>query len=762
MTKAKKLTKPQIQALHIICARNLATFPAIAAELSKQIGVSQVSLTMAEAGYYPLGVCWTFPERDATGAVIGLSTRTMDGKKFMIAGSKHGLFFMVNTESEEEIERRDWKRTDVDHPCPKCDKPDGCLYPEGEYKNPAAVICRVKSEGAVKEMKFGHLHILDAVRNRARTMNRSLLRPTNHPYLIVEGNSDMCAAFDLGFVAVGRPNDKAQLGMLQTLVAGKSVCIIGENDKVDPKTGKQAGVDGMEKTFAKLHGSCPTCIKLLPIPEVKDLRQWKQAGLTQEILLQYINSGETCLDPDIFSSDDPAGINDEWLRREKTIDGVLTLRMYQGDMVEFNGHRYETISKPVFHGQVLEFLRGKSFVDDKGEVKPCKCTERRIRDVAYICCGRCPVTARPPVWLDDGDHPDPARLIIFQNGILNVDDYIAGKINLMNPDPRLFAFNVMPYDFDENAESARIDDFHADVLSGDPDKIRLMDQWHGYTLIPDMSHEKLMMFVGLSRGGKGVCIDIMSAMLGGRVNCSNTSFRHMNDRFPFDVLQGKLAAFVSEAKISKPKDIEEVLGELLRVVGRDTVEIRRKYKDTLGFESLFCRFTLAMNALPAFVDNSLSLENRTCLLNFNNTYAGQEDTTLKTILPAEAASGKLINRALRGLVDLHKNGFVTPAESADAMKTFRALISPLVAFSERVLADDPTGFVDAGQLYLMWQWWCKREGHSCTRKNTFVSELVATRPTSKIIWAGERDNADQAVAGVAVTQWATDKFLKGE
>jgi len=755
MAKAKKLTKPQIQKLHVICARNLATFPAIAAELARQLGVSQVSLTMAEAGYYPLGQCWTFPERDATGAVIGLSTRTMDGEKFMIPGSKHGLFFMLNAESDEEIERREWQRTDVDHPCPLCDKPDGCLYPQDEYKNPAAVICRVVSEGAAKEMKFGHLHILDPVRNRARTMDRSLLRPTNHPYLILEGCSDLCAAFDLGFIAVGRPNDKAQLGMLQTLVAGEDVCIIGENDV--------AGRDGMEKTFAKLHGSCPTCIKLLPIPEVKDLRQWKQAGLTQEILLRHIKSGETCLDPDIFPSDDPAIVNDEWLRREKTIDGVLALRMYQDEMVEFNGHCYEQISKPVFHGQVLEFLRGKSYIDDKGEVKPCKCTERRIRDVAYVCCGRCPVDVTPPVWLGGSDRPDPARLIVFQNGILNVDDYIAGKINLMNPDPQLFTFNVLPYDFDENAESDRINDFHEDVLSAIPDKIRLMNQWLGYLILPDMSREKLMMFVGKSRGGKGVCIDIISAMLGGRINCSNTSFRHMNDRFPFDVLQGKLAAMISEAKISKPKDIEEVLGELLRVVGRDTVEIRRKYKNTLGFESLFCRFTLAMGALPAFIDNTLSLENRTCLLNFNNTYAGREDTTLKTILPAEAASGKLINRALRGLVDLHENnGFVAPAESVEAMKSFRALISPLVAFSERVLEDDPTGFVDAGQLYLMWRWWCKRDGLSCTRKNTFVSELVATRPTSRIIWAGERGNTDQAVAGVAVTQWALEEFLKGE
>ena len=37
----------------------------------------------------------------------------------------------------------------------------------------------------------------------------------------------------------------------------------------------------------------------------------------------------------------------------------------------------------------------------------------------------------PPYWLDDGFHPDPRFLINFKNGVLDVQKFFQGEVELM-------------------------------------------------------------------------------------------------------------------------------------------------------------------------------------------------------------------------------------------------------------------------------------------------------------------------------------------
>jgi putative DNA primase/helicase len=753
--KQKPLTKSQIQKLYAATLANVKRFPGLAGALAEQLHVSQEAILATEIGYYPAKHVWVLPERDEYGEVIGLTTRTMDGKKFMVPGSKRGLFYSVAPEVGDIYDRKRWTRTNEAHPCPLCGKPDGCLYPEGEYENPAAIICRVISEGAVRPMKLGHLHILDAERNADRTTNMSSLAVSNRPTLIVEGGSDVCAAYDLGFVAVGRPNDKAKLDLLAAVVAGKKVCIIGENDA-------GAGVAGMEATFAKLYTACPECTKLMPPAGIKDLRKWLHAGLTpDELLSQIEHGGSSTLDPSVFPTDIAFDIANQWLREKYYDGGTLLLRTFRNGYIMFNGHCYQPIDDELIHGRLYEFLHKKQYADGAGTIKRYKPTRTKVRDILDACSAYCPIDADPPVWLTKEDRPDPTRLIAFQNGILNVDEYAAGHLSLANPDPALFSFNVLPYAFDENAESPMWEDFLDDIFNGDQDKVQLMAQWLGYNCVPDMSYEKLMIWQGRPRSGKGTCLEAIQAMLG-KQNCTVASFTQLATQFPYETLVGRLSAAIAEAKAVRQRDSDMVLEKLLTIVGADQVGVNRKNITALPIVRLFCRFTLAMNDLPPFTDHSGAFEARTCLLTFDNSYIGREDRKLKHRIYKEAAEGRLINFALRGLQDLYQHtDFVLPRSSAMVMRTFRELVSPISTFADRCLKANHESAVPLAYLYAMWRWWCDREGLHVTAKSTFVRNLLATMPDAVHVREGEIENQEQVMAGVEVLDWASKEMMKG-
>ena len=749
------MTETNFNDLHNTYVQNMMMFPALFRELSSQLGVSITSLGTVGAGFDPSCNAWTFPERNDKGTVIGISKRSMSGTKYMADGSKRGLVYGINYGRAGEYERKKWTRVSQEFPCPLCDKPDGCLYPEGEYEHPNAVVCVHISAGSVKPLELGYLHILDSTKNTAYPA-QSLLLPSQHPILVVEGASDVCAAFDLGFTAVGRPSAQGGGKLLVKLLNGRNVVIVGENDA-------GPGKKGMEAAFAKLRDVCPVCIKILPPEGIKDFRQWKASDVTQAEVLEYIEkTGDSALSPDIFENDIAYTIAQEWLRRTKTVDGKLLLRTFRKGFIEFDGRCYQDIPDEQIHGQAYNFLAGKSFIGADQSIKTYKPTRSKLYDILDACNSFCPIDKPSPSWLTDDEHPDPIRLIVFQNGILDVNDYIEGKVTLHNPTPDLFTFTVLPYDFNEDLESKFWEDFLGDIFNKDQDKIALLAQWFGYNCVPDLSYEKLMLFTGRPRSGKSTVLETLQAVLGDS-NCCETSFQALAGAFGYQPLIGKLSAIVGDAKSPKGGEAEAVLEKILHITGGDAISANIKNKPALPLIRLCCRFTIAMNDLPAFTDHSRALEYRTNILTFNNSYVGREDRTLKRKLRAEAGAGKLINFALRGLAKLYKgNDFLMPEESAVTMRTFRELVSPITQFAENCVEVDVGGEgVPADYLYALWKWWCAREGRNPGLKSTFIRNLLSSMTGAMQIRMGEVGNAQHAMMGIKVTEWARKENLKG-
>jgi len=64
-------------------------------ELAKQLGVSVESLHRLQVGWDKSKSAWTFPERNASGDIIGICCRLKNGDKWSMPGGKRGLTFEV-------------------------------------------------------------------------------------------------------------------------------------------------------------------------------------------------------------------------------------------------------------------------------------------------------------------------------------------------------------------------------------------------------------------------------------------------------------------------------------------------------------------------------------------------------------------------------------------------------------------------------------------------------------------------------------------
>jgi len=736
--------------------------------LASDLNRSLKSLQLLDVGFYPAKQSWVFAERDHDGDIIGLSLRTLDGKKFMVEGSKRGLIYPYNQghlEGDKQYEpgRCHWVRIqEAGVECPICGKPDWCMVSSDNPADPNAVLCSRIMEGSIRNITdAGFLHIRGTVPTK-NSGNRSVLPVSDLPILIVEGASDVLAALDIGFTAIGKPSAKGGVAELRQMpLAGKEVWVLGENDA-------GAGKDGMEKTFVNLQNITDKLLCLMPPEGIKDLRQWVDSGLTQESLFTYMgqhgHSKEE--DPNIFPDDVARTIAKRFLEQYEH-NGIRTLRRQHGKWFEWGDGKYVSLEADDLRGRLYRFLDGKQYIHetkDELKVSPYKPTKSRISDIIDALNAEYPVMGEAPIWIEQRGRPDTRSLIAFTNGILDVDRFCQGETRedklLLEPTPELFTVARLPYAYSTKSWSELNDHYCETTFDGDADSIRLLAQWLGYNVVYDTSHEKFMIFIGPTRSGKSTVLTAMKAMIG-KEQCGTTSMSLLANQFGYSSLEGKSSIIAGDVKGTlRRSEMDAALEKILMITGRDSVPIRHLYTPQYDAE-LNCRFTMAMNDLPLFSDNSKAIVTRALILCFPNSYAGKEDFTLKDRLKKDAASGKLINFALWGLKDLRESGrFVEPEASVREKRQLVSLTSPVTAFIEESCLMSSNVSIGKDQLYEAYKSWCAYNNKKSGTKVHFGRWLKQDLPTIKSVQKGSGVDREYHYNGVTLTQSAFMKLLE--
>lgn len=224
--ETKKLTTAEVTAK--LKQFRTAVNPQRLERLSKSLGLTVYSLKAYGIGWDDVTGAWSFPMYDGTTdskgrpKPCGIRLRRDDGRKLCVVGSRNGLFLPA-------------------------DFVDSCRpIPE---------------------------EILSSPDNSAPLL-----------LLLPEGPTDAAAALDLGFRAIGRPNNNGgadQLERLLTRCPPQEVAIVGDRD--EPKylpngIPQWPGIEGALTIAKAVWKLCRPCRYMLPPDGYKDIRDWLKVG----------------------------------------------------------------------------------------------------------------------------------------------------------------------------------------------------------------------------------------------------------------------------------------------------------------------------------------------------------------------------------------------------------------------------------------------------------------------------------------------------
>jgi putative DNA primase/helicase len=392
-----------------------------------------------------------------------------------------------------------------------------------------------------------------------------------------------------------------------------------------------------------------------------------------------------------------------------TIMDDATIR---ADLYEFLDHcdkRVPCKGKPT-ETEVVSFAPNKSSVSETGE--------------ALKALGHVVPTVEQPHWLDGRAGPNPADLICFPNGILNINSN-----QFAPPDPMLFTPHGVGFDYEPNA-AAPIEwlNFLHQVFDGEQDQIGSLQEMFGYCCSSHVSQEKVFMLLGEKRSGKDTIRHTLQSLLSPTVVCGPT-LESMATNFGMSQLIGKQLAVVGDVRLGKcDKDL--LAEHVLKLSGRGLFTIDRKHKSHWT-GPLPCKLLLISNEMPKLKDTSGALASRMITYHTRTSFYGREDRDLyeKKIKPELPA---ILLWALDGLRRTRQRGPIAePACSIVAREELAREGSPIMAFVQECLTLDVTASVDKNALFSAYLDFAHDNGLHPTSKSWFYRDLD-TATASKV------------------------------
>lgn len=573
----------------------------------------------------------------------------------------------------------------------------------------------------------------------------------------VEGISDLLALaaqpLPAGHVvltnAMGCKEDPAKTPWLAASVAGKQVYVLHDCDE----PGQQGATsvprnDGTARPgwAPALAATAAACRNVrLPYPIVPDhgadLRDWLRAGGTVNTLLTIAESSPVTIaaavgPQAIEAIDDPHRLARVNLAKMRA--NGRDIRFWRDEWYIWKGDRYRKITVQEFRAKLAQSIKEEfdrhniekqQSGGEEGEVKTThKVTKTLVTNVMEATAGMVVVSSSVELmtWL-----PDRSRrnYISMKNGLVDVDALLANADDPVLPhSPDWFSATSLSYAFDINAVCPRWEAFLERNLELDPERIKLLQEWAGYLLLPDTGQQKFLILEGEGANGKSVFLAGVSAMLGA-ANVSNIPLEIFGDRFSRTETLGKLANVASDmGEIDKVAE-----GYLKSFTSGDPM-----YFDRKGISGISCcptaRLMIACNNLPHVNDRSTGVWRRMIPIPFRvQIPVGDRIANMDKPWWWEQ-SGELPGIflwALRGLIRLRKQGHFTPSEiSKSSLENYRNEVNTARAFLTDFVEEKHGEVVRSALLYKCYGEWCKENGLRPFGERQFGKEVQRKFPAA--------------------------------
>lgn len=327
--------------------------------------------------------------------------------------------------------------------------------------------------------------------------------------------------------------------------------------------------------------------------------------------------------------------------------------------------------------------------------------------------------------------------IIFLNGTLDLSDWknpIFHKDKFYRED---YSTLQLKCNYNVEAESLAFKKYLETVFEGDIERINLVGEMIGYSLVPSSKFEKGFMLYGSGSNGKSVLLQVINNLLT-EENISNVDLSDLEKSFSRSMLYNKLVNLTDEME-GQIKDS----GFYKRIVSGNTIEAQFKFKDSFKFKP-FCTMIFAMNNFPQINDKTHGLYRKMIMIPFDVTIKEEDqDKDLSEKLKNELDG--ILQFAINGLKRLaEQNKFTNSSKGNSIMEEFKKNSNPVEIFFEDMVKENENGKIKCQDLYRMYIKFCEDEGIRGIMNNINFGKEVKKKfsktDKKKITNEGKREN----------------------
>lgn len=292
-----------------------------------------------------------------------------------------------------------------------------------------------------------------------------------------------------------------------------------------------------------------------------------------------------------------------------------------------------------------------------------------------------------------------------------------------------FTTKTVPYCYNRKAGCKTFIKFLRSVLGAK--EILLLQEWFGYTLIPDTRMHKLLVMRGRGRNGKSV-IMLLHRLLLGILNIASIPLRGFspNEKFLLGLTENKLLNQVEEVD----SDLRLTTSVIKRYVAGGIVQCEPKFKMAKDFIPT-ARIEIATNHDVDFEDDSDGFKERLIILLFGKQFTDDEQNKDYIDPNFWIESGELagvLNWSIRGLERLVRNGWkFTQVESVTKeINLYKSNLNYTADFISTYLEEAPLNESLFGiEMYRAYKAHCEHHGLIPKRDSVLSKEILNYYPS---------------------------------
>lgn len=412
---------------------------------------------------------------------------------------------------------------------------------------------------------------------------------------------------------------------------------------------------------------------------------------------------------------------------EKPDDSELAQRwLYKHSTLKHSTHGWMRYSGGAWE-QVEDGLVTQSVTRFLSETPGVKVSANKVSSVHRLASEHSYI--RSSVWDAKDD------IVVCKNGTLDLNTF-----TLRDHRPEDYAMGALPFDYDPNAVPEAWNEFIGQRLG---DTWPFLQEFAGYCLTTDTSHEIALWLLGEGGTGKSTFVEGVTQICGSRAGRLGLADIERSS-FALENIVGKTLLTATE----QPSMFIKQVDVINTLVSGEVLSVNRKNKPIIDVRGS-AKLMWAMNESPKLREGASGVFRRIKIVNFPKLDAPTNPAIKERIMTLEGPG--ILNWAIEGLKRLRERGeFVIPDSVRDAVDEFQYQNDPPRQFIDSMCVLDSKAKIPRSELYETYSKWAKKMGFHAKSvaqvKEDFVRlGLSSKKLNGKHYFAGIRLSNDPEV-----------------